>query len=104
MITRTLVSSPVLLNSSLGFLNSSPGFADGDSEFFTSTGPGFSRVQVFFESEQNFNIENLVLKFYAEFTGLMKNDKFGVNKKNASFNFATQRWGILRPGAGCIKK
>ena len=94
MITRTLVSSPVLLNSSLGFLNSSPGFADGDSEFFTpSTGPGFSRVQVFFESEQNFNIENLVLKFYAEFTGLMKNDKFGVNKKKMPRSILPPRGG-----------
>ena len=43
--------NPVLSISSPGFQKSSPGFVKHESGVFSSPGPGFSRVRIFFESE-----------------------------------------------------
>ena len=43
--------NPVLSISSPGFQKSSPGFVKHESGYFSSPGPGFSRVRIFFESE-----------------------------------------------------
>ena len=42
--------NPVLSISSPGFQKSSPGFVKYQSGFFSSPGPGFSPVRIFFES------------------------------------------------------
>ena len=55
-IHRVLVLNPVLSISSPGFQKSSPGFVKHECGFFSSPGPGFSRVRIFFESGPGFEV------------------------------------------------
>jgi hypothetical protein len=55
---RVLVLNPVLSISSPGFQKSSPDFVKHESGFFSSSGPGFSRVRIFFESESGSESES----------------------------------------------